>query len=335
MADDQRLPSAIFETEVPAAMSFNELHLVVVHHRHFTIPEVLRRLAKDAMGVDSVDANGRTPLWWAAWRSDKAMIQKLVDVAADPDRPDKDQVTPVHLCARANGIEPMRTILECKPGPDLTLLDKHGRSAVHYTCEQTWSDSTVSMDMLELVARHGCDILAADLYGRTGLHRCVVTDNLPAARWLLEQGCDVDGLDKWGKSALIDAIVHNRHDMLALLLARSVNVTQRYGPDRESSLLHFAGRYADGKTLRLLLDVQELEGLDSSAVDGEGRNADELFRAREPQADADAREQWVMMLIWLAEDGFSGSEKSWIYEDALESQIVAVQCRDRGAALNR
>lgn len=320
MADCQVLPSNVFETEIPAAMGFNELHLVAVKHRYITVNEALRKLSRESMYVDSIDSNGRTPLWWATWRSDRPMIQRLLDVAADPDHADKDGVTPFHLCARANDTEVLRIVLDCTPKPDMALLDKHGRSAVHYACEKSWTDPYLAIEVLEILERYGGDVLASDLYGRTGLHRCVVMNNMPVAHWLLDRGCNIDGIDDWGKTALVDAVVHNRHDMLALLIEKSGASVRMYGAKRDSSLLHIAAQHADSRTIRIL-HMQYLGGLFPDLLDGEGRTADELFQSRVAKEDASTREEWSTMLQWLAEDSVYGSEKSWIFEDALENQI--------------
>jgi ankyrin repeat protein len=325
MIDSQSLPSAVFETEIPTAMEFNELHLVVVKHRYKTITEALLKLSRESMHVDSVDANGRTPLWWAAWRSDRTMIQKLLDVAADPNHPDKDGVTPVHPCAGADNADVLRIVMNCKPGPDLALLDKHGRSAAHYVCEKMWDDPALAIEMLKTVDSHGGDVLAADLYGRIGLHRCAVMNNMPVARWLLKRGCDIDGLDDWGKSALVDAAVHNRRELLALLVEKSAVPADIYGEKRDSSLQHFAARHADARTIRVL-HTQFLGALSHEMRDGEGNTPDDLFQSRAIQADASTYEEWSTMMQWLAEDSVYGSEKSWIFEDALETQTPAAQC---------
>lgn len=110
--------------------------------------------------LKATDADGRTPLHFAAARGDLSVVSAIIDAGADP-----------------------------------TIADKMGRTPLHYAAARPWdrddkqADAIVRLLGEKIVAAHG-SIDAQDTAGDTALHAAAVAGNEPNVDALLKLGAN-------------------------------------------------------------------------------------------------------------------------------------------------
>ncbi|KAH8641945.1 hypothetical protein IG631_04886 [Alternaria alternata] len=320
--DDHHMFSDVFTSELPAERRFTDLHLAVLKYGYMDLDKAIERLTSSTLSIDTVDSNGRTALSWATHRGDIEIVDRLLRHGADSGIGDKYGVVPLQLAAHNVTTGCMETLLSF--GANVDQTDIHGRTAAHYACEYQNPLNGQAVQMLRMLQNHGADILRADNYSRTGLHKSAAVGNASSLTFLLREGCDKDKLDDWGKSALVDAIKRNQHSALeALLHFGSPDNNANLGLGHDSSLLHLLAIDADLRSLRIVYK-HRLLGLNVNLVDAQGRTAQDIFDTRPLPLDDNLMEVWYMLLTQLEGDEFTdgtGSEKSWLFDEALEDQF--------------
>ncbi|MDQ2919482.1 MAG: ankyrin repeat domain-containing protein [Verrucomicrobiota bacterium] len=83
-----------------------------------------------SVDVNARDENGRTALWLATARDERATVQHLLDQGADVDRVDSNGITPLMMAADRGDLDLLETFLAHKPDRD--FLDSKGHSALHH-----------------------------------------------------------------------------------------------------------------------------------------------------------------------------------------------------------
>jgi ankyrin repeat protein len=295
--------------------------LTVLKIRHNDLSTVLRQ---SPSFVNSVDSTGRTALAWAAHREDSYAVKKLLDYGADSSLGDQCGVVPLHLAAENRTVKCLEVLLA--QDADVDQMDIHGRTAAHYACEYQSPVDGETEAMLRILRDRGADILRADRYGRTGLHKSAAVGNVGGLVFFLHHGCDKDKLDDWGKSALVDTIKRNQHKALAELLKYDSGRFEGLGVNNDHTLLHILADDADLQTLQMVYRAR-LAGINTRKLDGQSRAAQDIFDNRVPPPEPDLTETWYMLLMQLEGDDLTdgtSSEKSWIYEDALEEQHTII-----------
>ncbi|KAL4915089.1 ankyrin repeat-containing domain protein [Aspergillus aurantiobrunneus] len=105
-------------------------------------------------------------------------------------------------------------------------------------------------DLVQLLVDFGAAINACDIYGDTALMIAVQHGRPRSARKLIECGVNIDEVDEEGWTALNMAIFLNIHSCLDILLEAQASCEHITG---DGSILHFAAKYADLRTLQALL----------------------------------------------------------------------------------
>ena len=193
--------------------------MTILKYRHNDIEDALKRLVCSTHTINTVDSNGRTALAWATHRSDSHVVKRLLEHGADTGIGDKYGVVPLHLAAHSSSVRCMELLLSYNARCDQT--DIHGRTAAHYACEYQDPVRGCAVAMLRMLQIAGADVVIADTYSRTGLHKSAAVGNVESLKFLLDEGCEKDKLDDWGKSALIDTIKRNQHNALRSCYAQA------------------------------------------------------------------------------------------------------------------
>ncbi|GFR41470.1 hypothetical protein Agub_g2159 [Astrephomene gubernaculifera] len=133
-----------------------------------------------------------TSLHFAAWAGNtRALVQLVRAKAFDPSEPDADGWTPLHFAALAGHSETVRLLLTCGCQPDgrskcgstpALMAAKYGRSQDHVV-------------IMRLLAEAGAALDVRDARGRTLLMLAAKAGNLSMVELLLERGLDPSATD--------------------------------------------------------------------------------------------------------------------------------------------
>ncbi|KAK3241032.1 hypothetical protein CYMTET_49169 [Cymbomonas tetramitiformis] len=141
---------------------------------------VLEMLKHPGVPVNTLDANGNTPLFWASLNRDTAMIEALLKAGADPSCATKAGWSVGHQVCLDDQEEAIPLVLKhLKPG-DIDAGDDLGRTVLHRAAAQG------RKARVELLLEHDADVEACDNYGNTPLHLAAENGHLEVVKVLVE-----------------------------------------------------------------------------------------------------------------------------------------------------
>jgi len=175
------------------------------------------------------DVNGVLPLGAycgsvSGDRPSRRIIELLVGAGSDVDGQAEFGGTALHSAARWSGAEPVRALLEL--GADPHRLNDQGRTPLHEACEADAADEVVS-----ILVSAGADVDLRDQDSRQPLHIACgnAAAGAAAVKPLVDAGADVDALNANGRSPLrcalqsISGTVSIRANKAGLLLDRGAD----------------------------------------------------------------------------------------------------------------
>ena len=118
-----------------------------------------------------VDAQGRTPLHYAAADANEALCRAHLAAGADPDAQDDGGWTPLHFAAQASSASVTALLLEASANPQ--LRDAHGNSPLFRAVFRSRGEGAV----IALLRGAGADPRACNHHGVSpvGLARTIAT----------------------------------------------------------------------------------------------------------------------------------------------------------------
>ncbi|KAG8531764.1 uncharacterized protein KY384_003400 [Bacidia gigantensis] len=263
---------------------FTHMHKIVLQILALDLGKALR---KDRSSIDKGDADGRTPLSWAAARGDSKSVELLLRNGASPNNPDRI------------GQRPLRQSLKASDAKCLQLLLHYGA-----TVDQTddWKQTCLlaahyypdPVSFTTLLLKAGAQVNTRCSQGRFPLMEAVSKNNVAAVRLLLDHGADVNYANNAGATALHEGVRHNSHEALLLFLDAAVDHTLRDAKGR--TVLHYAAQYADLKTLNIL-HREQLFGL--NADDPDVDKLDPITIAENRKVKEEARGVNIVNLEWI------------------------------------
>jgi ankyrin repeat protein len=230
----------------------------------------VKSLAGRKIDVDARNAEGETPLMYAAQFGSAETLKLLLARGADPNA--KTPAGTTALMLAAGDLEKERALVD--KGADVNAQSATGRTALLIAASRSASGEVVGF----LVA-HGADVNAKDKLqgiplvpagagGSTPLIEAAKIRDGQALRVLLAKRADVQAKDNSGADALAAAALHGNRENVELLLARGARVDARVTPAQLTPLM-FAAWRQDARLAQLLI----AHGAEVDATDMGGNTA--------------------------------------------------------------
>jgi ankyrin repeat protein len=237
--------------------------------------QVTRQLLAQGVDVDAAEADGSTPLAWAAQRNSVELVDLLIAAGANVKAANRYNVAPLSLvCTNGNAV-----IVEhlLNAGADPNSTSEQGQTALMTAA------LTGRPDAVKVLLTHGAKVNAQEPNkGQTALMWTASEGNAAAAEMLVEFGADVKAKSKNGFTAFLFAVRNGHTDTAKVLLAHGANVNDM-APDATSAL-NMAVVNAYFELASILLDA----GANPNAPDPRGSALHTLAWLRKPGADGAA-----------------------------------------------
>jgi ankyrin repeat protein len=145
--------------------------------------EALRLIDSDG-DVNRVQSDGTTPLHWAVYREDPALVDRLLEAGADPSVTNRYGSSPLAEAVKIADAALVETLLEAGADPEAVNAD--GQTALMLAAR------TGSVDVAKHLIEHGADVNAEESFrGQTALMWAVDGNFADLATYLVEEGADV------------------------------------------------------------------------------------------------------------------------------------------------
>ena len=195
------------DVNAPQADGATPLHWAA----HWDDLETAELLIAAGARVDAANDYGVAPLALASTNGSLAMVERLLGAGADPNTADEHGAAPLMFAARTGNLDVIDALLAA--GAEVGVRDAaHGQTAL------MWAASAGHTEALRGLIAAGADVQASSAGGYTPLLFAVRENHEAAVRLLLERRADVNAAAADGTTALVVAVVHGRWPLAHLLL---------------------------------------------------------------------------------------------------------------------
>jgi ankyrin repeat protein len=123
--------------------------------------------------INTQDASGATPLYWAAQNGHASVTEQLIEARCNVDLQAKDGSAPLHLAGQNGHASVTVQLIQACCKHDLQMSD--GRTPLYISAQR----GTAAITKLLIEARCNLDLLAKD--GRTALYAAAESGQSPAS----------------------------------------------------------------------------------------------------------------------------------------------------------
>jgi uncharacterized protein len=245
-------------------------------------------LVRQRVDVNTPQADGATPLLWAAQWDDLAIAELLLHAGANVDAANIYGVTPLSMACTNGSARMVDRLLEAGANPNAALqtgetpimtaaltgkldvvnallsagVDLNAREAGHGQTALMWAVSEGHRDVVRALIRRGADVRARSTSGFTPLMFAARQGDLELVKTLLAHGAAVDEIDSDGVSVLHVATLRGHVALAEFLLDQGADPNVN-GPGYTA--LHWAAGTWENYMTR---DYRRLESGEWSALGG-------------------------------------------------------------------
>jgi ankyrin repeat protein len=166
--------------------------------------DVIESASLATIDLNAVSELGRTALWLAAKEDRADVIEALLKAGADANIGDKEGNAPLSVAASA----PIAAML-IERGANVNAANTLGQTALWRATDKGRAD------VVKALLQAGADVNKADTYGYAPLS---VTPSATIAKMLIEHGADLNTENRDGVSALLNAEIEGRTDVVEALV---------------------------------------------------------------------------------------------------------------------
>ncbi len=231
------------DSEFPAVQNLSSLHRAVLDSTPKSLDDALQASLSN---VNEGDTNGRTPLSWAASRSDFRSVRQLLLHGASANIPARDGRIALHMAAQAGSLPCLKILMRYTA--NLNHTDNCGNTALHYSCRPV-GDPKDHLRCAESLIHDGVHIDARDITGKTPLRVCIECGNLQNALVFLDRGANMHAWTQDGMTLLMAAVFYNRHAMLQLLIEKGALENQKMVKSNAAALMAIARSDTETKNI--------------------------------------------------------------------------------------
>ena len=220
----------------------------------------------------AIPSHAHAPLWWAVnsmctrtqgsseenclgIEADRVEVLKLLlDFGHDTNKLEpKEKESPLHLAAKLNAMNAMKTLLEKEEAPStripvsVDLEDQHGLSPLYYSAKEGHGAMT------KLLLDHGANArCGTGPEKKSPMHYAAIHGDLAMLKILGENGGDIEAFDIDGKTPFYYAVIGGSKELLEALLEMGADLHRKCPQGRTA--LHWIALEGNAVAMRTLLD---------------------------------------------------------------------------------
>ncbi|KAL6161386.1 hypothetical protein ACJQWK_08863 [Exserohilum turcicum] len=194
----QASPEVSMSSQDLEQQCFTLLHLTILELQCLDLVMVLKHYPID---IDAPDVNGRTALFWVAWRGDCMSVNLLLKYGADVNRPDNQSWKSLAKASKTGHLGVVQCLLEAEAS--LTLSTSQGFQPIHLASDKKPDGANIVKELL----KRGADPNARSSSQCTPLHNAANRGSVETIQCLLSHGSEIDALDSGGDTLIMTSLL--------------------------------------------------------------------------------------------------------------------------------
>ena len=200
--------------------------------------EQSRTAARGPAPVASASSNGSTPLHEATYRQDAAVVERLIQQGADPNRRNAAGITVLSLAATAGHAPIVEKLLRAGADPNATV--RSGETPLML------ASRAGSIDAIRLLVAAKADVNAHETFNaQTALMWAAAEGHATAAQALIDAGADVNARTNRGSTPLLFAVRRGSRETVRALLSAGADVKAARTDNGTALLVAIVNGYED------------------------------------------------------------------------------------------
>ncbi|EAX96081.1 hypothetical protein TVAG_063840 [Trichomonas vaginalis G3] len=190
-------------------------------HNSLDVAKLLIMHGADVNSNENEDME--TALHWATIFDYKEMVDLLLSHGADPNKQDRNMMSPLHLAVYKNQKDIAEVLLS--HGADPTKQDSNKSNPLQYAVSKN------DKNLVEIIINHGINVNLNSYEGENAIRTAVLFNNKEITELLLLHGVNVNSRKGKAGKAILHYLFEKRNiDMIELILSHgaNVNIKEKY-----------------------------------------------------------------------------------------------------------